>query len=225
MLPTTEAVTTPAATRTSSFTRFAWAVLAWNIFVILWGAYVSRQRLRRRKGDPVRRSLMVVLVLLCYGCNPNHEARTDPFRNVTLVLDSEHVTKLISQQSSFESQDRLEVHDFMSESVSTLTELERQRKSGKIEPALLRRLTDEREHPERYIPERIAFLNAIARTPNKTIPPNSYCRILQRSAAICSRIPQDNPYYVKVRITSGPAKGQEGWGCLGNDIYVTHMWP
>ena len=40
VLPTTEPVTTPPATRTSSFTRFAWAVLAWNIFVILWGAYV-----------------------------------------------------------------------------------------------------------------------------------------------------------------------------------------
>ena len=38
MLPKTEP--TPAATRTSSFTSFAWAVLAWNIFVILWGAYV-----------------------------------------------------------------------------------------------------------------------------------------------------------------------------------------
>jgi len=40
VLPTTEPLTTPPTTRTSSFTRFACAVLAWNIFVILWGAYV-----------------------------------------------------------------------------------------------------------------------------------------------------------------------------------------
>lgn len=30
----------PVATRESSFTRFAWGVLAWNILVVLWGAYV-----------------------------------------------------------------------------------------------------------------------------------------------------------------------------------------
>jgi heme a synthase len=29
-----------APARTASFTRFAWGVLAWNLFVILWGAYV-----------------------------------------------------------------------------------------------------------------------------------------------------------------------------------------
>ena len=31
---------TPAETRASNFTRYAWGVLAWNVFVILWGAYV-----------------------------------------------------------------------------------------------------------------------------------------------------------------------------------------
>jgi heme a synthase len=30
----------PAPTRTASFTRFAWAVLGWNLLVVLWGALV-----------------------------------------------------------------------------------------------------------------------------------------------------------------------------------------
>src|ERR1700744_5404970 len=33
-------IASPAATRTSNFTRFAWGVLAWNVLVVLWGAYV-----------------------------------------------------------------------------------------------------------------------------------------------------------------------------------------
>lgn len=30
----------PVVSRTSRFTRYAWGVLAWNVFVVLWGAYV-----------------------------------------------------------------------------------------------------------------------------------------------------------------------------------------
>jgi heme A synthase len=33
-------VAPPAKTSSSSFTRYAWGVLAWNLFVVLWGAYV-----------------------------------------------------------------------------------------------------------------------------------------------------------------------------------------
>jgi len=39
VIPVTEPVTPPAAMR-SSFTLYAWGVLGWNFFVILWGAYV-----------------------------------------------------------------------------------------------------------------------------------------------------------------------------------------
>jgi len=37
-LATTLAARTP--TRTANFTRFAWGVLAWNVLVVLWGAFV-----------------------------------------------------------------------------------------------------------------------------------------------------------------------------------------
>jgi cytochrome c oxidase assembly protein subunit 15 len=33
-------IVSPAPPRTANFTRFAWGVLAWNILVVLWGAYV-----------------------------------------------------------------------------------------------------------------------------------------------------------------------------------------
>jgi cytochrome c oxidase assembly protein subunit 15 len=34
------ALAAPARMRTANFTRFAWGVLAWNVLVVLWGAYV-----------------------------------------------------------------------------------------------------------------------------------------------------------------------------------------
>ena len=37
-MPVTTA--SPAQTRPAAFTRYAWGVLAWNVFVVLWGAYV-----------------------------------------------------------------------------------------------------------------------------------------------------------------------------------------
>ena len=39
MVPVTEPVAAPIAAR-SRFTLYAWGVLAWNFFVVLWGAYV-----------------------------------------------------------------------------------------------------------------------------------------------------------------------------------------
>jgi heme A synthase len=33
-------IASPAPARTANFTRFAWGVLAWNMLVVLWGAYV-----------------------------------------------------------------------------------------------------------------------------------------------------------------------------------------
>jgi len=33
-------ITSPPTIRSATFTRYAWAVLAWNVFVVLWGAYV-----------------------------------------------------------------------------------------------------------------------------------------------------------------------------------------
>lgn len=33
-------ITSPPKSRPATFTRYAWAVLGWNLFVVLWGAYV-----------------------------------------------------------------------------------------------------------------------------------------------------------------------------------------
>lgn len=33
-------IATPAKNRSANFTRYAWGVLAWNVLVVLWGAYV-----------------------------------------------------------------------------------------------------------------------------------------------------------------------------------------
>jgi hypothetical protein len=69
------------------------------------------------------------------------------------------------------------------------------------------------------------FLDLMEGQPAVGIPPGSYVRILERSHAVCTRQPNENPYFVKVRVTSGVAKGETGWGCLGVDIVLAHDMP
>jgi hypothetical protein len=128
---------------------------------------------------------------------PDHQLRT--YENIRLVLDSEEVESLIAKQNSLARQDLAEVDRYA------------------------RLSSTERGSYEQYIPERIAFLRAMAQAPSVPIPANSFCRLLQDSNAICSPRPLNNPMYVKVRITSGPMKGHVGWGCEG--IVRTVIWP
>jgi hypothetical protein len=73
--------------------------------------------------------------------------------------------------------------------------------------------------------QQAAFVDAMADSEGVEIPPGSYCRVLERSEAICSKDPNQNPTYVKVLITTGGAKGQVGWGCLGDGITRLHAIP
>jgi hypothetical protein len=66
--------------------------------------------------------------------------------------------------------------------------------------------------------EQITFVDAMRNQPSIEIPPGSYCHILEQSEATCSKNPLQNPKYIKVRVTTGSAKGQIGWGCQGVDI-------
>jgi hypothetical protein len=130
---------------------------------------------------------------------PNHQLKTD--ESISLVLDSSDVQNLVAKQSAFDQQDLDEVRQWAGLSA------------------------EERQSDEVYIPERTAFLKAMARAPSVPIPAYSYFRLLQDSNAICSPRPPENPTYIKVRVTTGPMKGQEGWGCQGMGVYRTFIWP
>jgi hypothetical protein len=131
--------------------------------------------------------------------NPDLQEMTGT--NVRLILDSDEVQGLIAKQSSYAAREKIEVDRYF------------------------RAPAAEREPDEKYIPERVAFLNAMTQAVSVPVPANSYCRVLKQSDTICSRHPGQNPTYIKVRITRGPAKGQEGWGCEGDGLFRVIAWP
>ena len=167
---------------------------------------------------PFIRLAVAIFLLPTSGClllllNPNRAAMTAARRQVRLVSDSPEVRRLIAEQEAFQLQEKTEIDRFHADSASLEQKWFR---DANLEA--LRQLRELGQHPDRYIPERIAFLDAMARAPGVTVSGESYCRIINRSKAMCDRHPGPNPTYFKVRISIRPSKGQEGWGCLGEDI-------
>jgi hypothetical protein len=140
--------------------------------------------------------ILMVLGLISTGCrvfDPEYEARTSEADQVRLIADSEQVQGLVSREEAMELDERASANRFRKEEIG----LGQQNRSHELDEL--------RKHRETYIAGRLAFLDAMARERAISIPPGSYCRIIQRSHAICSRHPQENPEFVKVRITSGAA--------------------
>jgi hypothetical protein len=165
----------------------------------------------------VSASAIVMLGLASGGCflNPNYEMATDRTRSVQLILDSVEVQHLISQQESCSQKEEEEIDRFTQDILRFPTECSH---PGETCPDL----EEIHKNAVRYIPERSAFLDAMAREATVTVPPNSYCRVIRRSLAKCTKNPQYTSTFVKVRITTGRSKGTEGWGCE-EDVYTA--WP
>ena len=149
---------------------------------------------------------------------PNYEDVTDRSRPVRVVLDSEEVRRLISQQDAFAPNEQKEIDVYFQAILLLGQAVDREQTNEAC-----RRYEEAKKNAEHYIPERVVFLDAMARAPAVQVAPNSYCRVLQRSQAKCTRDPEFTCEFVKVRITSGPSKGQEGWGCEGDGIFGA--WP
>jgi hypothetical protein len=64
---------------------------------------------------------------------------------------------------------------------------------------------------------RMEFLDVMEHEPGVEVPGRSYARLLEASNASCH-----GPHtYVKVRITTGPRWGAEGWACYFTEISPT----
>ncbi len=74
---------------------------------------------------------------------------------------------------------------------------------------------DMRLHPEKYNPGRVQFIDSMKHLPAVAVPAGSYARFLEQSKAKCEVVSYYNAMYVKVRITTGPKRGVEGWACFG----------
>lgn len=67
----------------------------------------------------------------------------------------------------------------------------------------------------------VEFIAALAAQPSNLVAQNSYVQVLERSRASCARDPRVTDVYVRVRITSGPSRGKEGWLCQDKDFSPT----
>jgi hypothetical protein len=63
------------------------------------------------------------------------------------------------------------------------------------------------------------LLGAMAREPGVEIPGGSYARLVEFSQAQCEDF--NRFHFMKVRITSGPRRGAEGWACFMIDVSPT----
>jgi hypothetical protein len=80
----------------------------------------------------------------------------------------------------------------------------------------IKRVLDSLDNAERYAQGRKEFLLAMSQQPGVLVPEKTYVRVLAGSGAVCGLIPGYSFTFVKVRVTSGPFLGREGWMCQGD---------
>jgi len=122
---------------------------------------------------------------------------------VRLISDSPDVRLLISRQ---EKSDAAELHWL---------------RESRTHDERVHGVEDRRRHPERYAPTLRSFIDAMAAKPGVAVRGGNACRLLERSQARCTPDPLDTFAYVKVRITEGHERGQEGWVCEVRDVVST----
>jgi hypothetical protein len=139
------------------------------------------------------------------GCmfNPNRQFWVyggSPTAQVRLVVDTAEVRRLLANEDAGE-----EVVDRFWSQHSRIEGQER--------------VKDMAAHPDLYPPGRATFLTAMANASGFYVPGKSFCIIVQSSKSRCGSSPFHTIFYRLVRITSGPARGKEGWVCGPAQLY------
>ncbi len=133
-------------------------------------------------------------LVACRDLDPNFGCVTRPGSETKLVADSAEVRRLLSEAASREEKTkRLRLQ--LPEDQFTKLRL------------------DMEVHPERYMSERNALFAAMGRQPSVTVVGQQYFRCLEASPAGCAKDPSTTSNYMRVRVTTGPSKGAEGWAC------------
>jgi hypothetical protein len=146
----------------------------------------------------------LAVIILLAGCNADPVWTTSNLvPEVQLISDSPDVQLLILAQEK-----------------SDAPEL-RWLKESRSHDERVRGVQDRRQHPERYAPTLLSFLEAMAAKPAFAVRGGTTCRLVERSQARCTPDPLDTHAYVKVRITEGPKRGQQGWACEVRDVVLT----
>ena len=148
---------------------------------------------------PIRNNTRLSVAILCLGfascVDPDRLSITREGRETRLVNDSPEVERMLSIRK---------VRD---------TEAEKLWSKHLNREEATNRVSDAQVNPEHYAPGRKEFLMAMSQEPGVLVPEKTYVRVLAGSGAMCNLEPVYTFTFVKVRITSGPLRGREGWAC------------
>jgi hypothetical protein len=155
--------------------------------------------------DLLAATAFLVMMVGCY--DPDRALITRDGSRAYLVEDNPEVDRLLSVQKARDDK----VNEFWREKHT--------QQEG------MKRVDDMWRNPERYAPGRREFLGAMSQQPGVSVPEKTYARLLESSGAYCTPGPvYSTTVYIKVRVTSGPLIGQEGWVCE-DDIARTFVMP
>lgn len=145
--------------------------------------------------------------VMMVGCfNPDRELITHDGSHARLVEDNSEVERLLSLQKTRDDR----VNEFWRD--------EHTSEEG------MKRVEDMQVNPELYAPGRKEFLSKMYQQPGLSLPEKTYARLLEYSGAHCTPMPGYSTVYIRVRITSGPFVGHEGWVCE-DDVFRTFVMP
>ena len=157
----------------------------------------------------VTRLLLIALPMLtvagCRALDPDYAFATRADSTTRLVRDSPEVRRLLEQAGS---------HDLVAGRMW----------AGRTEQERVQLESDIRSHPDKFMAERRALFDDMAGRPGVTVIGAQYFRLLHESATVCDPyVPIASDVYVLVRVTTGPAKGAEGWAC-DRDVQSMGYW-
>ena len=161
---------------------------------------MDQEKIARTRNTSYLLATLTSLAIIggCDLLNPDRHLVTRDGPPSRVVDDSPEVERLFSVQKARDA----EVDYFWQE--------------GHSQEDGMKRIEDIHRHPERYTPGRKEFLLAMSLQPGVFVRGKTYVRHLESSGAKCELYPEVTATYIKVRITSGPLHGREGWVCEGN---------
>ena len=97
------------------------------------------------------------------------------------------------------------------------------RRQALPDPQQVQLTIDMRAHPKRYMAERSKLIETMAQQAGILVTGEQYFRILEESPAGCADDPVTTSNYLRVRVSTGPSKGSEGWAC-SRDVQPRGQW-
>jgi len=146
---------------------------------------------------------IVVSAIVAAGCtlfDPDYAYVTREDSTVRLVADSRAVRGLLTEAAMRDAA------------------LNRSQQNASAEERS--RLTLEMQQPSA---QRRQLISAMAQLGGVVVTGKHYFRELEQSTAGCDIYPISSATYVRVRVTTGPSKGSQGWAC-SRDVQPVGAW-